>query len=585
MVDQNYHAGRLIAIFLYVVQGIFVTVALTVDPKVNNWIPVCLLVAWCITFWEITRMTNERGVTSFAFCIFTCLSSLVNAVVLTYIYKTFAMIVVVYMVQCIVVICFRLKRSAVVIGLAMIFTLMQFAVAELLGIIHFIKWMEFAVLIIGILISMWAVCEVVDLIQTQEKRFAEQERSLDDMLHIVEVMCDEARAGTKSKSAFLSNMSHEIRTPINSMLGMNEMIMRECKDENIRRYAQNIETSGNMLLSLVNDILDFSKVESGKMELVYVEYHLSAVLNDLINMISNRLQEKHLDFIVDVDPTTPECLMGDEMRIKQILTNLLTNAAKYTDEGSVTLKVYPEMRGKSGNVRICFEVIDTGRGIRLQDQEHLFDAFRRVDEKKNRNIEGTGLGLAIASDFTALMNGVIGVENEYGRGSVFYVRIPQVVTEKQTIGNYSERIKLKKNKSKEYDAMFVAPDAKILVVDDNEMNLTVVAYLLKHNKVQITKATGGWQAVELLRQQQFDLVLLDHMMPELDGVDALKIMKAENLVEQTPVIALTANAIAGSREKYLSLGFSDYLSKPISGADLEKCFMKWLPQEKIILSE
>ncbi|MBE5889432.1 MAG: response regulator [Lachnospiraceae bacterium] len=581
MRDQSYYIGRLISIVLYMAQGLFTTIKMFTDRNVPNPAAATILIFWLVTCVIIIRLTEEHGMSSYVFCVFTCISSTVMAVVMAYLYRSIVLVMIVYMVQCLAVICFKQRRSCLVIGFTTAFALVQFAVLDIMGIYCFINWLEFWCCLIAVLVSMWVAFHQIEILQIQEKKNEINQKGLDDMLHVVEVMCDEARDATKSKSQFLSNMSHEIRTPINSMLGMNEMILRECTDEQTIKYARNIESSGKMLLSLINDILDFSKIESGKMEVIYSDYRLSTMLNDLTNIIATRMQEKKLDFSVEVDPMTPECLMGDEIKIKQIVTNFLTNAVKYTDEGSVKLKVYPENRRKDANTAICFEVIDTGRGIKMQDQEVLFHAFERVDQKKNRSIEGTGLGLAIASNFTALMDGEIGVESEYGKGSDFYVKIPQIVTSGVQIGEYSFNQKAPKGERRKHMPCFIAPDVKLLIVDDNEMNLTVASFLLKENQMQITTATGGWQSVELLRQQHFDAVLLDHMMPELDGVDALKIMKAEGLVVNTPVIALTANAVSGAREKYLEAGFSDYLSKPIVGRDLEKLLMRWLPQDKL----
>jgi len=578
MDEQSFYAGRLTALLLYLGQGIYTIIKLYTEPRVSNILVGVVCAFWIGSYILLLHLTEEKGVTKYAFCIFTGVSSMILAAVLGYVYRSLLLIIVVYMVQSMVVIMFRQKKSCIVISIATILTMFQFALLDKLNIYNMINWMEFWVSLVVVMISTWIMICQMTLAERQNKKNEDQEKSLDDMLHIVEVMCDEAREATKSKSEFLSNMSHEIRTPINSVLGMNEMILRESREKETLKYARNIASSGNMLLSLVNDILDFSKIESGKMELVPVNYHLSSVLNDLINIITSRVDEKGLDFHVEVDPEMPEFLYGDEMRVKQIVTNLLTNAVKYTDQGAVTLRVYADRNEDFG---LYFQVQDTGRGIKEEDQKVLFQAFQRVDESANRNIEGTGLGLAIVSNYVKLMRGDIQVQSTYGEGSTFTVWLPQVITDDQPIGNFVEKIKRLGSEEDTYSQLFEAPEARILLVDDNKMNLSVASLLLKQTKIQIVTAGGGREAIKKMGQQQFDLVLLDHMMPGMDGIETLQHLKAEGLVEHTPVIALTANAVAGARETYLDAGFSDYLTKPIVGKDLERMMIRWLPEEKV----
>lgn len=391
-----------------------------------------------------------------------------------------------------------------------------------------------------------------------------------------------ARKANNAKSEFLANMSHEIRTPINAILGMNEMILRESKDEQIQQYAENIETSGHTLLALINDILDFSKIESGKIEIVPVEYQLSSVINDLVNMIKPKADKKHLSFEVLVDSKIPNFLFGDEIRIRQIITNILGNAVKYTDQGSIKLIVkYRMIPEREHQVELYLAVRDTGRGIRSSEIDGLFESFQRADLKKNRGIEGTGLGLAITKRLVELMKGTIGVESEYGKGSTFFVRIPQKVVDFTPMGDYEEKYRESTKKSKVFENKFVAPEAKILIVDDNAVNLMVEESLIKQTKVKVETADSGEVALSYLRKRQYDLVLLDHMMPGMDGIDTLKAMKKENLNQGVPVLVLTANAISGARDMYLEYGFQDYLSKPVSGYQLEKALLKWLPEKKI----
>lgn len=391
-----------------------------------------------------------------------------------------------------------------------------------------------------------------------------------------------AEKANRAKSDFLANMSHEIRTPINAVMGMNEMVLRETKDENIREYAQNIQGASQNLLTLINDILDFSKIESGKMEIVEGKYYLSSVLNDVANMIQVKADQKELEFLIEVDEEIPDELYGDETRIRQVIVNILNNAVKYTKQGSVTFTAKGQ-RQEDGSLLLKTAVKDTGIGIREEDKKKLFQDFQRLDMEENRGVEGTGLGLAITSRLVEQMNGTLTVDSVYGEGSTFTICLPQKVMGEECIGDFKEKYRKYMQKKQRYQKSFVAPKARILVVDDNEMNLFVVKNLLKKTQVQITEAQSGKECLELIRQEKFDVVLLDHMMPEMDGIETLKRAKAmtDSKCLDTPFIVLTANAILGVREMYLNEGFNDYLSKPIDGMALEALLMQYIPEELI----
>lgn len=421
-------------------------------------------------------------------------------------------------------------------------------------------------------------------------------RETDEALRELNEELEEANlrlaAASEAKSSFLANMSHEIRTPINAVLGMDEMILRECKDKQILEYANDIDSAGHQLLSLVNDILDFSKIESGKMELHPVEYEMFSIMNDCYNMIYMRAKRKDLKFSIENDPQIPAFLYGDEVRIRQIIMNLLTNAVKYTKDGSVTLKFDFENTDED-NINLIISVKDTGIGISEDDQKYLFDSFKRIDEKTNRNIEGTGLGLSITKKFTDMMGGTIGVDSVLYEGSTFTVTIPQKIADKGTVGHFDERLNKRgetsssdsdSTDSSEKKDKFTAPHARILVVDDVKMNLNVVRLLLKNTGIQIDLAASGDECLKYTLMKRYDVILMDHMMPIMDGIEALHRIReqADGLNTDTPVVALTANALVGAQEMYLSEGFISYLSKPVKGADLEECLLKILPEDKII---
>ena len=395
-----------------------------------------------------------------------------------------------------------------------------------------------------------------------------------------------ADAANKAKSNFLANMSHEIRTPINTVLGMDEIILREATDVQIKGYAENIRDAGTTLLSLVNDLLDFSKIECGKMEILPVEYEIANVLTEVINMIEIKAANKKLEFKAIVAEDIPYLLFGDEIRLKQVITNLLTNAVKYTEEGSVILKVDWKEAGDS-SVSIIVSVIDTGIGIKEEDLSRLFVSFERIEERRNRNIEGTGLGISITKELLELMNSSLNVRSEYGVGSTFSFTLKQGIRDRKPVGKFREKYAYSNEKSKKYRTTFVAPNAKILVVDDNSMNLSVVEGLLKNTTIQVDCANSGAAALELCNDLKYDIIFMDHMMPYMDGIETLKNIKAatDGPNIDTPVIVLTANAVSGAKEMYLQEGFVDYMSKPIQGKRLEEKIVEFLPEDKYVMIE
>lgn len=408
----------------------------------------------------------------------------------------------------------------------------------------------------------------------------------------------DAIAAANAKSVFLANMSHEIRTPINAILGMDTMILRECNDNEIHEYAGNIQSASQTLLSLINDILDFSKIETGKLELVAGDYALSSLINDVYHMLISKAKEKGLALNVESDKNLPAKLYGDEVRIRQIIVNILNNAIKYTQKGSVTLTVeMSDMKlsdmpdhsndSKSENITdkntiITFRIADTGIGIKKENISHLFDSFSRFDEEKNKYIEGTGLGLAITKQLVDLMNGEIVVTSEYGKGSVFTVSIPQKIISDLKIGDISEKYNEPSNKKKK-KSTFTAPDANVLVVDDVKMNINVFKALLKRTEINVDSAMSGSEALDMIKEKKYDIIFLDHMMPDMDGIETYQNMKMleDNPNKDTTVVMLTANAIMGAKEEYLGIGFSDYLSKPVQAPKLEAMILKYLPEELV----
>ena len=396
---------------------------------------------------------------------------------------------------------------------------------------------------------------------------------------------ERANAASEAKSEFLSNMSHEIRTPINAILGMNEMVLRVSEDKEVTEYSENIRNAGNTLLGIVNDILDFSKIEAGKMEIIPVEYEVSSMLNDLVTMIDLRAKNKGLKLITDFDRNTPKKLYGDVTRIKQVIMNLLTNAVKYTEKGSVTFEVgFERVPDDNESIFLKAFVRDTGIGIRKEDMDRLCAKFERIDEDRNRNIEGTGLGMSISMNLIRMMGSTLEMKSAYGKGSSFGFRLKQEVIEWDPVGDYEETVKETGESHGKYREKFTAPQARILVVDDNEMNLKVFASLIKKTLVRTDTCESGDEAIRMSAAMKYDMIFLDHMMPHKDGIETLHEIRQNpnNPNNVTPTICLTANAISGAKEKYIEAGFNDYLTKPIEPDRLEEMMLEYLPEDIVI---
>ena len=419
--------------------------------------------------------------------------------------------------------------------------------------------------VLTILISFWT-----RILQKETRLAEEKTKELEEL--------------NRSQNRFFSSMSHEIRTPINTVLGLNEIILRqEDASEEIKKDARNIQGAGRLLLALINDILDVSKIEAGKMDIVPVDYNVSSLLSEIVNMIWLKAEEKGLKFEVDIDPGVPEVLFGDEVRIKQILINLLNNAVKYTKEGSVSLHMECET-GDGRDALLKINVSDTGMGIKPDALPHLFDTFQRVDEEKNRYIEGTGLGLSIVKQLVELMEGEITVNSVYGQGSIFSVTLKQGISSDNRIGDISISGIGSMSGQEKFQHSFHAPDARILIVDDNEMNLQVEEKLLDGTGMVVDLAMSGAEALKKTLQFRYDVIFMDHLMPEMDGIDCFENIRSQKggLNQNTPVVVLTANAGGENIELYNNTGFDGYLVKPVSGRQLEDMLMVHLPAEKVL---
>lgn len=403
-------------------------------------------------------------------------------------------------------------------------------------------------------------------------------------VHLIEQLKEEkelADRANRAKSTFLASMSHEIRTPIHAVVGMSEMILRESKEDEILSYAGDIHSAAGSLLSIVNGILDFSKIESGRMEILPVSYQLSSLIHDIYLLIADRAEKKNLMLQVHVDESLPSTLYGDDIRLKQIVTNLLTNAVKYTESGSVTLDITGTVQNET--CELLVQVKDTGIGIREEDIRKLFQAFERIEEKRNRTIEGTGLGINITQQLLILMGSTLHVESVYGEGSCFSFRLKQKVIQREPIGNLEERLQNEK-RQEVHRAGFRAPDVHVLVTDDIEMNRRVFRGLLKQTDILVAEAASGQESLTKAREEKYDLIFMDNMMPDMDGIETMQRLRADvwGKNTKTPIIMLTANAIAGAKEEYERAGFDGYLSKPIDPKKLEAIICQFLSEDRIL---
>jgi DegV family protein with EDD domain len=562
-----------------VVTGICMVALVFILPMGRNILNLLILAAGLVTISVIVKLSIRKGCIN---CGATVISFLLLLLFLISFFSAggFYSGMPEWFVLCFIYICITLegRRKAVFFGLCTAETLLCYYVAFYFPDIvahnterHSFFDSAFSVVMVGILASVLLM--FLNRLYEEENELSKRQKKEIEELN-------------KAENHFFSSMSHEIRTPINTIIGLNEIILRGDIPDDVAENARNIQGASKILLTLINDILDISKIKSGKMEIVNVSYETGALFSEIVNMIWIKAREKGLDFKLHIDSSIPSMLCGDEVRIKQILINLLNNAVKYTSEGSVTLSVRCERLGLN-RVRVWYSVEDTGQGVKKENIPYIFNAFRRVDEEKNRHIEGTGLGLSIVQQLVELMGGEISVNSIYTKGSKFIVMLEQDIIDDKELGVFSLTSHVRTHGGEQYRQSFEAPDAHILVVDDNDMNLVVVRKLLRETKIQIDTASSGEECLRRTQNQHYDCILMDHMMPEMDGIECLHVLRIQpgGLCQEVPVIALTANAGSDNQLLYQKEGFSGYLAKPVSGVLLEAAVLSVLPKELVKLND
>lgn len=577
---DGYFFGRIIIMTVYLVEGIAAAVFAFITGSVPPEAAVIGIAVWLLVLFVLKKLSSKKKILPLYFPYVFSFFAIAGGSAAVLAFRNIYINVLFFAILTVGLVFFQRRKlnlisafiEAAGIGIYYIFPSTREFMPEISMIpvialcIILIEWIEFNIIRVDI---------------ADRKNEVEAERSMDDMLRVIELKCDEARNSTKSKVAFISNISREIRTPINNIMGLNEIIERETENAKIREYSQNISGSLNELMSLVNDILDFTRIENGRIKKSLGRFELSTLIGQIFSENSQSAVDKKVKFNVDVNPEMGEFLYGDDVRIRQVISNIVSCIINYMDNGQ--LDVYFDYMNMSGrDIKIITKITVNGRGILYDDIRKLFYGFDMTLVTKDSPYLGNAIGLAITKKIIDLLDGSLDIDTVY-QSTVLTIVFPVVSLQDEKIGDYRDRLEREGQQKGKYRQSFISPSSRVLFVDDNMMNLKISKLLLKDTQITVDTVSSGAEAIEIIKENRYDVIFLDHMMPGLNGIDTLEKMRQDIYLKDTPVVALTANVISGARDMYADYGFSDYLAKPFTPKLLEKMLIKWLPKNKVSL--
>lgn len=577
---DGYFFGRIIIMTVYLVEGMAAGIFALITGSVPPEAAVIGIVVWLLILFILKKLSLKKKILPLYFPYIFSFFAIAGSSVAVLVFKNIYINVLFFAILSVGLVFFQRRKlnliaafvEAAGVGIYYIFPSTREFMPEISMIpvialcIILIEWIEFNIIRVDI---------------TDRKNEVEAERSMDDMLRVIELKCDEARNSTKSKVAFISNISREIRTPINNIMGLNEIIERETENAKIREYSQNISGSLNELMSLVNDILDFTRIENGRIKKSLGHFELSTLIGQVFSENSQLAVDKKVKFNVDVNPDMGEFLFGDDVRIRQVISNIVSCIINYMDNGQ--MDVYFDYLNMSGrDIKIITKITVNGRGIHYDDIRKMFYGFDMTLVAKDSPYLGNAIGLAITKKIIDLLDGSLDIDTVY-QSTVLTIVFPVVSLQDEKIGDYRDRLEREGQQRGKYRQSFISPSSRVLFVDDNMMNLKISKLLLKDTQITVDTVSSGAEAIEIIKENRYDVIFLDHMMPGLNGIDTLEKMRQDIYLKDTPVVALTANVISGARDMYADYGFSDYLAKPFTPKLLEKMLIKWLPKNKVSL--
>ncbi|MBO5489671.1 MAG: response regulator [Eubacterium sp.] len=577
---RNFANGRIASFCIYIVYAIFIIISGAFHRNIPFWELLLIILLLLGSVLALILAQPGRRMKPKNYARMQCFFMICAAVLNGFIYHNINYILYMFLIQSVSMFIFMeadvYRFHVWMMGVGLVFFVAMEYLFGRHGMMHTEHIFGFSCL----LLVQWLIISIINANNEQTRHMAEQERGLDDMTRVLEAKCYESRRAFRSKTEFLSNMSHEIRTPINSVLGLNEMILRETKDENIRQYAMDIKGSGRVLLAIINDILDYSKIETGNLEIRPRTYRFAQLMDDLLNVLNVQLEDRELKFEYAINPEIPKSLYGDDMRLRQVISNLLGNAIERSKENRISMRVSGEQR-EGDNYGLRCEILSYGAELSEDEIEELYRGFEKYENGLLEDCYGPELSITITAQILRCMGCDLVIKTDEERGAIFAFTVNQEVVNPLPVGEVQMAVDTTEKEQKEKKELY-APNAKVLVVDDNEMNRKVFSYLLKKTGIYVDQAESGKKCLDLAKERRYDIIFMDHMMPEMDGIETFHLLRSElNLCNSVPVVALTANAVSGVKEKYLKEGFDSYLSKPVMPKYLEEILFEFLPEDKI----